>query len=201
MEQLLEDERRLPTANETQIKILVDLIDTPVGRMVVCATGQGICLLEFLKDEATQINFSYLEKRLNGRVVTGTNRHIVQVKQELNEYFSGERIHFDVSLNLMGTEFQLLVWEALRKIPFGKTTTYLQQAVNIGNDKAVRAVASANGKNKIAIIIPCHRVIGANGKLSGYAWGIDRKKWLLNFEKKTNGNSVPQLFDELDWIV
>ena len=201
MEQLFQGEGQLTTSNEIPHQILADLIDTPVGRMVVCATGQGICLLEFLKDEGVQFDFNYLEKRLNGRVVPGINSHIVQVKQELNEYFSGERIHFDVPLHPVGSEFQLLAWEALRKIPFGKTTTYLQQAVNLGNDKSVRAVASANGKNKIAIIIPCHRVIGANGKLSGYAWGIDRKKWLLNFEKKKTGNSVPHLFDELDWIL
>lgn len=201
MEHLLQGEGQLTTYNGIPHQILADFIDTPVGRMVVCATVYGICLLEFLKDEGVQFDFNYLEKRFNGRVVPGTNSHIAQVKQELNEYFSGERIHFDVSLNLMGTEFQLLVWEALRKIPYGKTITYLQQAVNIGNDKAVRSVASANGKNKIAIIIPCHRVIGSDGKLSGYAWGIERKKWLMKFERKKIGNSVPQLFDELDWIV
>lgn len=200
MEQLLEDERRLPTANETQLKISADFIDTPLGLMVVCATEKGVCLLEFLKDEGTSFDFSHLEKKLKGRVTAGINSHIVQVRQELAEYFSGKRTQFDVSLHKVGTEFQMMVWKNLQKISYGETSTYLKQARESGNEKAVRAVASANGHNKIAIIVPCHRVIGGNGKLSGYAWGIDRKRKLLNFEQRNTGKSGLSLFDELDWI-
>jgi methylated-DNA-[protein]-cysteine S-methyltransferase len=101
---------------------------------------------------------------------------------QLDEYFKGERQKFTVGINPAGTEFQSKVWNLLLKIPFGKTMSYLDQSKQFGDDKAIRAIASANGKNPIPIIIPCHRVIGNNGKLTGYAGGLLKKQWLLEHE-------------------
>ena len=111
-----------------------------------------------------------------------------EVLHQLNEYFSGIRTEFNLPLHAKGTNFQQKVWEKLVEIPFGKTITYLQLAKRLNNVKCIRAAASANGKNPLAVIIPCHRVIGANGKLTGYAGGQHRKQWLLEHEAKINGN-------------
>lgn len=110
--------------------------------------------------------------------------------QQLKEYFSGNRKSFDLKLNLQGTEFQKKVWEALQNVPYGKTRTYLEQSKVIGNVKAIRAVASANGKNPIWIVIPCHRIIGTDGSLIGYAGSLWRKKWLLEHENPTTQQSL-----------
>lgn len=109
---------------------------------------------------------------------------------QLNEYFRGERTEFDLKLNPQGTGFQKTVWEELNKIPYGNTRTYLEQTKHIGDPKAIRAVASANGKNPIWIVIPCHRVIGSDGSLTGYAGGLWRKKWLLNHESPVKQQSL-----------
>jgi methylated-DNA-[protein]-cysteine S-methyltransferase len=109
---------------------------------------------------------------------------------QLQEYFKGERKEFSVKLNPMGTEFQKRVWAELLKIPFGKRTTYMKQTLQMGSEKAIRAVASANGKNPIWIIIPCHRVVGSDGSLTGYAGGLWRKKWLLEHENPTGQTSL-----------
>ena len=109
---------------------------------------------------------------------------------QLNEYFEGKRQNFDLLLNPEGTEFQKKVWEALLEIPFGKTISYLELSKNLGDVKAIRAVASANGKNPLWIIIPCHRVIGSDGSLTGYAGGLHRKKWLLNHESPSKQQTL-----------
>jgi len=113
---------------------------------------------------------------------------------QLNEYFAGERQHFTVKIDPAGTEFQLRVWQKLLQIPFGSTISYLQLARLTGNESNTRAVGNANGKNKINIIVPCHRVIGSNGKLTGYGGGLWRKEFLLKFEM---GNAMPGLFSGL----
>lgn len=110
--------------------------------------------------------------------------------QQLQEYFEGNRKHFTVTLNPSGTEFQKKVWQALQTVPYGKTSTYLKQSKAMGNVKAIRAVAAANGKNPIWIIIPCHRIIGTDGSLTGYAGGIWRKKWLLSHENPSHQQSL-----------
>ncbi len=107
------------------------------------------------------------------------------VQKQLDEYFSGKRTQFELTLDPSGTAFQKQVWKNLEEIPYGKTVSYHQQALRVGNLKAIRAVASANGKNPVAIVIPCHRVIGSNGSLTGYAGGLDRKRKLLELEKKS----------------
>ena len=109
---------------------------------------------------------------------------ILQCKMQLDEYFRGERKTFDLPLAPKGTDFQKKVWNALQKIPYGETKTYGEIAAAVGNPKGARAVGMANNKNPIGIIIPCHRVVGANGKLVGYAGGMDKKEWLLQLERK-----------------
>lgn len=109
---------------------------------------------------------------------------------QLQDYFEGKRIDFDFKLNPKGTEFQQKVWKSLLDIPYGKTRTYLEQSKILGDVKAIRAVASANGKNPLWIVVPCHRVIGTDGSLTGYAGGLWRKKWLLEHENPTTQQSL-----------
>ncbi len=173
-----------PTNSTTKNIVLISRLTTPLGPMFVCATENGVCLLEFIDRKMLETEFKELQKHLNANIIGGENKHIKQAKKEIAEYFNGTRKSFDVKLETPGTDFQNLVWDHLRKIAFGKTSTYQQQAEAINNPKAVRAVASANGFNRISIIIPCHRVIGKNGKLTGYGGGLERKKWLLEHEQK-----------------
>ena len=109
---------------------------------------------------------------------------------QLNEYFQGKRQQFDLTLNPEGTDFQQRVWQALEEIPYGKTVSYLQLSKNLGDPKAIRAVAAANGKNPLWIVVPCHRVIGSDGSLTGYAGGLHRKKWLLAHESPAKQQSL-----------
>ena len=111
------------------------------------------------------------------------SKAITEVKRQLCQYFEGSRKIFDLKYRLRGTDFQVRAWEALAKIPYGETKSYKEQAIEIGNEKAVRAIGGANGKNRLNIIIPCHRVIGSNGSLTGYGGGLDKKLWLLEHEK------------------
>lgn len=150
--------------------------------MLIYATDQGVCLLEFTDRKTLTREIEDLKKRLLCEISTEHNMHTEQAKTELLEYFSGDRKNFDIQLYPQGTTFQQSVWQVLHGIPYGKTISYQEQAKRLQKPSAVRAVASANGANKIAIVIPCHRVIGSNGKLTGYGGGIERKKWLLEFE-------------------
>lgn len=177
---------KAPQKTDQNQVILINRLTTPIGPMFICATKKGICLLEFTNRKMLETEFQDLQKRLNAKILMGENQHIKQVKTELAEYFSGERKSFEVALDPVGTDFQKTVWGALQKIPYGLTISYSQQAKSMDKKKAVRAVASANGYNKISIIIPCHRVIGSNGNLTGYGGGIERKRWLLNFEQKNS---------------
>lgn len=108
----------------------------------------------------------------------------VEVRRQLEEYFAGERREFDVPVKLGGTEFQGRVWEELTRIPFGKTISYVELARRVGQPTASRAVGSANGRNPVSIIVPCHRVVGADGKLTGYGGGVERKEWLIGMESR-----------------
>lgn len=168
----------------SRIQMIIDLkrIETPLGTMFACAVDEGICLLEFTDRKNMEKQFISLSKALNAEIVQGDNRHFKQLEEELKEYFEGRRQRFDVPLYISGTEFQEKVWQLLREIPMGETRTYRQQSEFLGNPKAIRAVGTANGINKIAILIPCHRVIGSNGDLVGYAGGIWRKQKLLELE-------------------
>jgi AraC family transcriptional regulator of adaptative response/methylated-DNA-[protein]-cysteine methyltransferase len=122
---------------------------------------------------------------LNAEFVPGQNKYFNKLDKQLKEYFDGKRKEFDVPLSLPGTDFQLKVWKELQRIPFGSTRSYQEQAIALKNPKAIRAVAQANRDNRIAIIVPCHRVIGKDGKLVGYGGGVWRKQYLLNLEKRS----------------
>jgi AraC family transcriptional regulator of adaptative response/methylated-DNA-[protein]-cysteine methyltransferase len=170
--------------------IKTTVIETPIGEMAVAATKDGICLLEFIENRILSSEFENLARKFNMDVKSGVNRHLRALKKQLKEYFKGKRKEFSVSLVIPGTEFQQAVWDVLRKIPYGTTISYLEQAKLIKNPGAVRAVASANGSNPVAIIIPCHRVIGSGGALIGYGGGLERKRWLIVHEKKYSGQPV-----------
>lgn len=126
---------------------------------------------------------THLNKTTNINIVTTENEFTNKIKEELDLYFAGELKNFSLKTKPKGTEFQLKVWNELKRIPYGETRSYKEIAVAIGNSKASRAIGMANNKNPIAIIIPCHRVIGTNGSLTGYAGGLDMKEKLLNLEK------------------
>ena len=164
--------------------ILMTRFTTPIGPMYACAVDDGVCMLEFTDRRMLETELEDIQKRLNARIITGENEHLVQLKKELAEYFDGRRKEFTVPLNAPGTLFQQAVWKELRNIPYGSTRSYQEQAAALNNPRAVRAVASANGMNRISIVIPCHRVIGKNGHLTGYGGGLERKKWLLDHEQK-----------------
>lgn len=161
--------------------LYIAYIETPLGELTVASTQKGLCLLDF---ERTGTKYQQVAKEVGGKVIEKDNEHIALLKNELQDYFSGNLQIFTVPLYFIGTDFQKKVWEELVTIPYGKTISYLTLAQNIGNPKAVRAVANSNALNKISVIVPCHRVIGSNGTLTGYAGGLDKKKWLLDLETK-----------------
>jgi AraC family transcriptional regulator of adaptative response/methylated-DNA-[protein]-cysteine methyltransferase len=152
--------------------------------MYVCGTEKGICLFDFTDRRMLETEFKELSKYLNAVILPGENKYFDLLKKEIGEYFEGKRKNFTVPLDAPGTEFQNSVWEELKRIPYGNTISYKTQATRLKNPKGVRAVANANGHNRISILIPCHRVIGEDGTLTGYGGGLWRKKWLLDFEKK-----------------
>jgi len=172
-----------PTKSREHNVILINRFTTPIGPMFACSTEKGICLLEFVDRRMLETEFRDLQRLLKAQIIAGDNKHIVQVQKEIKEYFEGKRKVFDVALDTPGTIFQQEVWEGLKGIKFGETTTYQALAQSLGKPNATRAVASANGSNRLAIIIPCHRVIGKNGDLTGYGGGLERKRWLLEHEK------------------
>ena len=173
-----------PSKSTSKNIILINRLTTPLGPMFVCASDQGVCLLEFTDRKMLETEFKDLQQKFNAEILIGENEHIKQLKKELKEYFDGQRKEFQVSIDTPGTDFQKAIWKALKEIPFGTTSTYEQQAKKLNKPKAIRAVGRANGLNKISIILPCHRIIGKNGDLMGYGGGIERKKWLIEFEKK-----------------
>ena len=173
-----------PSKSDYKNIINIIRISTPLGPMFAGATKAGICLFEFTNRKMLETEFKDLNRRLNAVILPGENEHLIQLKREVTEYFKGVRKFFSVNLDAPGTVFQQSVWRILQKIPYGNTWSYQDQANELGSPKAVRAVANANGHNRISIIIPCHRVIGSDGSLTGYGGGLERKKWLLDFERK-----------------
>lgn len=159
-----------------------DWIDTPLGPMLAIAQANALVLLEFTDRRGLEREIERLRNRTNSAIVPGRVPVIDAIKHDLECYFKNSSHIFRTPIRLIGSPFQMSVWTELQRIEVGATRTYSQQAKAIGASKAVRAVASANGANQLAIIVPCHRVIGANGKLTGYAGGLARKKWLLEHE-------------------
>ena len=168
-------------------------IETPLGRMFITASDNGVCLAEFAGTQRIERESRDLERLFNARTELGENEHTQQAARELTAYFRGERQTFSVALDTPGTDFQRHVWAALRDIPFGTTTHYQALAARINKPAAVRAVAAANGANRVSILIPCHRVIGKDGALTGYGGGLQRKAWLLAHERGER-QAMPELF-------
>lgn len=156
---------------------------TPVGPMIAGASEAGVCLLEFVDRRALAAQLGAVRRRLRRPIVPGANAHLAQLERELAGYFAGTLRRFGVALEAPGSAFQERVWEELRRVEPGTTASYVEIARRIGRPTAVRAVARANGDNRIAIIIPCHRVIGEDGALTGYGGGVWRKRWLLDHER------------------
>lgn len=164
-------------------------IDTPLGTMIAAATDDGICLFDFEYRKMMPAIQQRITVALNDEFEVAEHPLFAVLQQQLDEYFAGTRQVFDLPLIMTGTSFQKKVWQALLNIPYGSKSTYLQQSVTLGDEKAIRAVARANGENCLAIIVPCHRVIGTNGNLTGYAGGLKAKQWLLDHEAKHAGVS------------
>ena len=150
-------------------------IKTPLGIAAITGDENGIASISVLDEGSVSADIPIV---------------LQDAVSQLNDYFEGKRTNFDFKLNPKGTEFQQKVWKALLEVPYGKTRTYLEQSKILGDVKAIRAVASANGKNPLWIVVPCHRIIGTDGSLTGYAGGIRRKKWLLEHENPTTQQSL-----------
>lgn len=184
------DDKKLFTDGATVIYLQV--LETPLGNMLACATDKGICLLEFIDRRAFVTELKDLKRLLRASIEPGTNQHLIALEKQLNEYFLKTRTVFDLPLITPGTEFQNIVWKKLMDIPYGETRSYKQQSIAVGNSGAIRAVGTANGANRIAIVIPCHRVIGEDGSLTGYGGGLKRKRWLLDFESSALSLFLPE---------
>ena len=161
----------------------VGWIESPLGPLIAGATEEGVCLLEFTDRRKLEAQLQTLRRRFKVHIVPGENAHLQQLKRELVDYFAGRLQQFRVPLIYPGTPFQEQVWSELLRIPYGETRSYEDMARSIQNPGAVRAVGHANGSNRIAIVIPCHRVVNKGGKLGGYGGGLRRKQFLLDLER------------------
>ena len=170
--------------NRNSEPLLIEWIDTPLGPMVAICDETELFLLEFTNRNNMQRQLERLSKRQRRAIVPGRTPVTDKIETEITAYFEGKLTAFQTPLHTTGTDFQKRVWQQLCEIPFGETRSYSELAEMVGNEKAVRAVASSNANNGLAIIIPCHRVIAKGGGLGGYAGGLDRKTWLLNHERK-----------------
>lgn len=168
--------------NISSTEILVTRIVTPLGMMTACTVCGELCLFEFSDRDLLDTEMHQIQELLGGTPARGDCTLFDALRLQTGEYFSGQRHQFTLPLKFVGTPFQQLVWRGLLDIPYGTTRSYKEQAQMIGKPDAVRAVAHANGQNRIAIIVPCHRVIGSDGSLTGYGGGLERKRWLLNLE-------------------
>lgn len=163
-------------------KICLSRYHSPCGSLLLGSVGDRLCLCDWAEDEPRHVVASRLGRLLRvdcENRVTGVTQ---EAARQLDEYFSGRRRSFDIPLLLVGTEFQMRVWGALQNIGYGETETYAGLAARISSDRAVRAVASANGANAVSLFVPCHRVVGSDGSLTGYAGGLDAKRFLLRLE-------------------
>lgn len=162
-------------------------LETPLGPMLALANDRGLALLEFVDRRGLEAELESLRRRFGRSILPGTNTHLTQIEHELEAYFSGRNLRFDTPIEILGSPFQREVWAALRSIPPGTTRSYADIASAVGRPAAVRAVGRANGDNRLCIIVPCHRVIGADGTLTGYGGGLWRKQWLLEHERAHAG--------------
>ena len=171
-----------PGAATNEGTVLMTRLMTPLGPMLAGASDAGICLLEFMDRRMLATQLRRIRQRFRAQLKTGSSGYLDLLYVQLKEYFSGALKTFTVPMDTPGTEFQTRAWAALQTIPYGETRCYEDQAFAVGRPTAVRAVARANGDNRISIVIPCHRVIGKDGSLTGYGGGIWRKQRLLQLE-------------------
>jgi AraC family transcriptional regulator of adaptative response/methylated-DNA-[protein]-cysteine methyltransferase len=169
--------------------------ETPIGMMIVGSTDKGCCLLEFHDRGGVEKIRLAIEKRYRKNVVAGRYSTNDIVIEQMSEYFAGTRTEFDLPLDIVGTPFEKSVWQELLATAFGKTRSYGEVAAAVSNPQASRAVGRANGANRISIIVPCHRIIEANGNLRGYGGGLWRKRWLLDHEQKVLSGTPVSLFE------
>jgi methylated-DNA-[protein]-cysteine S-methyltransferase len=162
---------------------------TKIGELVLGSFHKKLCLLDFRYRKMRTTVDNRIKNGLKAIFVEQNDDVLEETREQLDEYLNGDRKNFDIPLLMVGTDFQKSVWNALMKVPYGATSTYVQVANDINNEKAVRAVASANGANAISIIIPCHRIIGNDGELVGYGGGLPVKKRLIKLEQSTNALS------------
>ncbi|HZZ82780.1 MAG TPA: methylated-DNA--[protein]-cysteine S-methyltransferase [Gemmataceae bacterium] len=165
--------------------VLLSWLPSPLGPLVAGATSAGVCLLEFTDRRMIETQLATVERRFGVPVIPGSNDHLKTLERELAGYFDGKIKKFSMPLTYPGTDFQQRVWGQLLEIPYGETCSYQDLARAVGDAQAVRAVGRANGMNRIAIVIPCHRVINKGGKLGGYGGGLRRKQFLLDLERRS----------------
>lgn len=170
--------------------IITTSFKTPVGELILGSFQNELCLCDWKYRKMRAAVDKRITAGLNAEFREGDSSVLQQTIEEMSDYFDGHRQTFDVPLLLVGTDFQKQVWDELVKIPFGETSTYLTLSQKLGNEKAIRAVASANGANAISILIPCHRIIGHDGSLVGYAGGLPAKRKLLDLEMKEKSEQL-----------
>lgn len=169
-----------------ETNIITSRYVSPVGELVLGAYGGRICLCDWAGSSRSGANARRIGKFLDADFAEGECEATVRVAAELDEYFAGNRTEFSVEMLLVGTEFQRLLWTELTRIRYGEVISYAELASRVGCRPGVRAVASAVASNALSILLPCHRVVGSNGKLTGYAGGFEAKRWLLNLESQKN---------------
>ena len=173
------------TSKDTKfsISLKASWIDTPIGKMIGISDNEKVHLLEFADRASLRDQLATFKTKTGSSLAFENSPPLIALKKELELYFSGKLKTFKTPVQLLGSTFQKDAWHALTLIPFGETASYLRQAGLVGKEKAFRAVAGANNANRLAIIIPCHRIINKNGALGGYKGGLSRKEWLLDHEK------------------
>ena len=164
--------------------ICIQYYSSPCGEIILASMGNELCLCDWNGMPCAERNLRRIGRYVNKDFRKETSPVIEQTKRQLDDYFAGNRKEFDIQLHTFGTDFQNRVWKALLDIPYGKTRTYMEIAKSIDNAKGVRAVAQAIGANSLDIIVPCHRVIGSNHSLTGFAGGLDKKRFLLELERR-----------------
>jgi len=175
-------------------KIVINFFKTPVGELILGAFHEKLCLCDWRYRKMRPSIDKRIQIGLDASFEEGETAIMETAKHQLNEYFSADRMDFDVPLLMVGSPFQKTVWIELLKIPYGKTESYLGLSRKIGNEKAIRSVAAANGANAISILVPCHRIIGSDGKLTGYGGGLHTKRKLLQLEMNNQPSGQLPLF-------
>jgi methylated-DNA-[protein]-cysteine S-methyltransferase len=188
-------------------RINIQLHQTVIGELLLGSFGGRLCLLGFGDGKTKRAANDRIKKKLHAQFVDQNDEVLEKTRTQLDEYLQGRRREFDIPVLRVGTDFQKSVWNELMKVPYGATSTYLQLAKDVGNEKAVRAVGNANAVNPISIIVPCHRIIGSDGTLVGYGGGLSVKRRLLELERsnladhwqEVSGQAGDHVAEKLEW--